>query len=242
MENTELIISINIHENINFLIKQLKNIHKYVTCNYIVIINANNAMYKIISNNASIKNNQNIVLNPISLSKRRFHGSLTKGIYSNIKFALSKYIFNHFIILSSRTFFYRMIDSNIIDNDNKNMSLHGTLYENINICEWHWKNFFKTKLAEYLKNNNLQFGRSMHEGLIFNHIVCQGIVEFIDNNNVIKNNLFTFNDCVEEFSLQSIALLYGGYVTTYSGIDQANKRCKNMDFPHDKYVYKLKRE
>lgn len=46
-------------------------------------------MHKIISNDIFIKNNKNIILNPTSLNKRRFHGSLTEGIYSNIKFALS---------------------------------------------------------------------------------------------------------------------------------------------------------
>jgi hypothetical protein len=84
MIDTELIISVNIHENINFMMKQLENIRKFVICEYIVVINANYQMYHVLTTTQHIVNDKNIVINPEHINKRRFHGSLTRGICSNM--------------------------------------------------------------------------------------------------------------------------------------------------------------
>lgn len=55
MKKVDVIISINVHEKINFLIKQITNIEKYVLLDYIIIINANKQMYHEITINKYIK-------------------------------------------------------------------------------------------------------------------------------------------------------------------------------------------
>ena len=116
MIDTDIVFSINVHNNKDFLIKQIKNISDFVSLNYIVIINANNYMYNEILNCPFIKSNNNIVLNNDYLDKKRFHGSLTKGIYLNMKYAMKNYNFKYFVILSSRNLFYNRITTNDLDN------------------------------------------------------------------------------------------------------------------------------
>ena len=112
MNNFSLIISINVHENINFLFKQLYNIDEYVKMNYLIILNCNNFMFDNLKNNEYILKSKNIVINPIFFEKKRCHGSLLKGIYLNLIYILNKkYIFDRFLILSSRTFFFRKIEN-----------------------------------------------------------------------------------------------------------------------------------
>ena len=47
----KIIISINVHENVNFLFKQLNNIEEYVKIPYAVILNCNNYMYENLKDN-----------------------------------------------------------------------------------------------------------------------------------------------------------------------------------------------
>lgn len=108
----DIIFSINVYENINFLIKQIKNINNYVELNYIIIINSSKYMFNEIFNCEFIKSNNNIILNKDYLDKKRFHGSLTKGIYLNMKYAINNYKFKYFIILSSRNLFYNKLNNN----------------------------------------------------------------------------------------------------------------------------------
>jgi hypothetical protein len=46
---TDFIISINVHENVNFLLKQIDNIKNYVN-NYYIILNCNQFMYNALKN------------------------------------------------------------------------------------------------------------------------------------------------------------------------------------------------
>ena len=61
--------------------------------------------------------------------------------------------------------------------------------------------------------NNLIFSKhdEYHEGLTFDYISSLRVVEFLQNNELIKNDLFEFNCCVEEFALQTISLNLTGY-------------------------------
>ena len=109
MLNTTIVFSINVHEKKEFLIKQLENIKNHVLLDYVIIINPNDFMYKKISESNIIKSQKNIILNPNYLNKKWNHGSLTKGIYLNMKYALDNYEFKYFIILSSRNLFYNKL-------------------------------------------------------------------------------------------------------------------------------------
>ena len=101
----KIIISINVHENVNFLFKQLNNIEEYVKIPYAVILNCNNYMYENLKDNNEINKMNNIFLNEKYFNKKRFHGSLTKGICYNMEYALKKFKFEYFMILSSRNIF-----------------------------------------------------------------------------------------------------------------------------------------
>jgi hypothetical protein len=98
----DVIISINVHEKVSFLIKQLDNIKQNVSCNYAVILNCNDYIHEECKNTILP---ENVYINPEIINKKRFHGSLTHGIYSNMNYALDHFDFKYFIICSSRNFF-----------------------------------------------------------------------------------------------------------------------------------------
>lgn len=247
MIDTDIVFSINVHNNKDFLIKQIKNISDFVSLNYIVIINANNYMYNEILNCPFIKSNNNIVLNNDYLDKKRFHGSLTKGIYLNMKYAMKNYNFKYFVILSSRNLFYNRITTNDLDNLpyiqtygwGRKDSV-GVKFCNLDTSIWHWHSFIQTKLGEYIIANDLLFSSSAHEGLTFNYLSCEKLIFFLDNNDTIKENLFNWNHCVEEFALQTICInLIGNYFYIGNGVSTHYDSSK---LPKNKYVYKTIRD
>ena len=113
----------------------------------------------------------NIHINPEIIEKHKNHGSLTRGIVSNMKYSLQHFKFSYFFILSGRTIFYRDVDIDKFRNYfSKNIwssvkeietNRQGLLeYKN-----WHWPIFIKTKLAKYYFDRNYKLGSSAHEGL-----------------------------------------------------------------------------
>jgi hypothetical protein len=146
-----------------------------------------------------------VFLVSVILNKKRFHGSLLNGIYNNIEYALLNFNFKYFIIASSRS----MFDNNLRLKDLDRISKINYYYNNNNYNEWRWPLFKKTILAKYYLKNNKNLYRSSHEGLVFNENCCLKIFNFLENNPIIKNDLFNFEDCVEEFALQTIAINLG---------------------------------
>ena len=101
----DIIFSINVHENIVFLVEQLENIHFFTShLNIVIAYNCNEFMLKELQNyKFESYENLKIMINPVSIEKYRWHGSLCKGIIKNMEFIKDKNIkFKHFIILSSR--------------------------------------------------------------------------------------------------------------------------------------------
>ena len=149
-----VIISINIHEKVNFLYKQLNNIDNYVKLNYKIILNCNEYMYRQLINNSLINNNSKVIVNKIYFNKRRFSGTLIKGIYFNLLYALDHFDFEYFVILSSRTLFYQELNLNNYKNINKYYTNY--TYKNILKEQWHWTSFLKMKLGTFILKNNQQ--------------------------------------------------------------------------------------
>lgn len=85
----DVIISINVHENFIFLLKQLDNIKRHVHCTYAVLLNCNDYMFQ----KCKKINLPHVYIHPISLNKQRFHGSITNGICNNMQYALTNFIF-----------------------------------------------------------------------------------------------------------------------------------------------------
>ena len=246
MIDTDIIFSINVYADIDFLLSQIINIYKYVDVNYIIILNANEYMYHKLKTNKIIRQMNFIQINPVYLNKRIFHGSLTKGIFSNMEFAMNNYNFKYFIILSSRNLFYNKLNKKAYNKFNKistcsnfnniNHNVRVEEWYNINIKKWHWHSFIKTDLSNYIIKNKLLFSNSAHEGLTFDYLSCKKIISFLNKNNSIKKNLFDWNNCVEEFALQTICINLTGYYYYLGNGTRVHNNVNNL--PKNQFVYK----
>lgn len=66
-------------------------------------------------------------------------------------------------------------------------------------------------LYQYLKDKNLYYSSSPHEGMCFDKESCEYISKFLKDNSKIAENIYTFNHCVEEFAIQSICCNFKDY-------------------------------
>lgn len=116
----DILISINIHENIEFLKEQLENIIYFTNHLKICIIyNCNKYMLDTINESKILEKYDNIklILNPVSIEKKRWHGTLVEGIFKNLEFTFDNNIkFKYFLVLSSRNIFTRKLDLNNVEN------------------------------------------------------------------------------------------------------------------------------
>ena len=197
----DIVFSINVHENKNFILKQLENIKENVQSSYCVIFNCNDLMYQ------ELKNEKipNVFINDKVINKKRFHGSLFHGIYSNMEYALKNMNFRYFIVLSSRTLFFKQLDIIKLQNAFNNKTLQkNAIPKNISQTndKWHWGVFKKTLLSKYYKNLNLYGG--FHEGLMLTYTACNKVIEFFKYNKEIFDELINLNGPVEEFAIQTI--------------------------------------
>jgi hypothetical protein len=235
----DIIISINVHEKITFLLKQLDNIKENVKCNYAVLLNCNDYMYnecKIISLP------ENVYINDEIINKQHDHGSLTHGVYSNIKYSLEYFTFKYLIVSSSRNFFDNSMRLEDLD---KVVSL-GPQYDINDVIEeyndWHWPIFKGTLLAQHFLNNKKKLYASAHEGLMFTYNGCEKIVEFLESNPEIKDDLFNFHKCVEEFALQSIVVNMGEQFYYIGNGCCTEQTLAPNDSSNLKFLYKVRRE
>ena len=245
----QIVFSINVHECLSFLLQQLQNIKEYVTVNYVVIINANDIMFKEIKECQEVISMKNVILYPESLNKRRWHGTLTKGIYLNMCYAIQNFDFRYFIVLSSKNLFYNTLSEDKLDKLVKNEP--GVLYSNLRKRWWHWPSIIHMELAKYLIDNDLYFSESPHEGLGLTYNACQKSIQFLQNNPDIRENAFNWEKCVEEFVFQSLSLNFDGkYFILGNGngtrISSSNDYWVNTEkietLPKNKFLYKTFRK
>jgi len=207
MSTVELIISINVFQMPHFLDKQLASIASHVLSPYIVILNCNDYMFKALKGRALPPN---VHINPEIINKARHHGSLTKGIASNMMYANSQFSYKYFIVLSGRTIFYRSITTANLDALNCNKwanteQMTATQKGAFNANGWHWPKFRITLLAKHYLNAGFRLYESSHEGLTFSKNVTDNIIAFLQTHPDIKENIYNTGWCVEEFALQTIA-------------------------------------
>jgi hypothetical protein len=246
-KKTTIVFSINVHENVKFLQKQIEDIEANVLLDFVVLINANEFMYNEIINNkplmartakASKATKAFIELYPEPINKIHNHGTLTKGIYLNMEYAVRNYDFEYFIVLSSRNLFY-----NTLHKDNYHAMpriSYGATIEQLNYQEWHWRIFLQTKLGHYIIANNWRFCQPYmhHEGLGFDYASSTQIVDFLEKNKDIKEDLFNFNWGVEEFALHSIVLNLTGYYYNIGNWTNDDDFVNIHKLPSDRFVYK----
>jgi hypothetical protein len=246
-KKTTIVFSINVHENVLFLQKQIEDIEANVLLDFVVLINANEFMYHEIMKNkplmartakAAKVSKTNVELYPEPINKIHNHGTLTKGIYLNMEYAVRNYDFEYFVVLSSRNLFY-----NTLHKDNYHAMpriSYGATFEQLNHQEWHWRIFFQTKLSHYIIANNWRFCQAYmhHEGLGFDYASSTQIVDFLEKNKDIKEDLFHFNWGVEEFALHSIALNLTGYYYNIGNWTNDDDFVNIHKLPNDRFVYK----
>jgi hypothetical protein len=237
-----IVFSINVYDNIKALDVLFRNLTEKVLSSYCIILNCNDYMFDILKD----KNlDNNIYLNPHTINKKKHHGSLTKGIVSNMNFAINKFKFDYFVVLSQRNIFYKNVTSYDLTKLTKKWESIEQLKENrmkkFTSTDWFWPSMKNTLLAKYYLKKEYYLNNSEHEGLCFSYNVVNTILNFFDNNKEIANDLFNFNHCVEEFALQTIALnetdlsnLEYGFLNIGHGI-----QLKFNIYKKNKYVRKI---
>jgi len=238
IKKTTIVFSINVHENLKFLQKQIEDIEANVLLDFIILINANEFMYHEIMNSGLLFAKAHVVLYPEFINKIHNHGTLTKGIYLNMEYAVRNYQFEYFVVLSSRNLFY-----NTLREDNYRAIpkiCDGVTIDQLKKNEWHWSIFLQTKLSQYIIANNWRFCQSYmhHEGLMFDHASSTQIVDFLEKNEEIKEDIFQFNWGVEEFSLQSISINLSGYYYNIGNWTNDDDFVNIHNLPSDRFVYK----
>ena len=122
-ERIPLIVSINVHELPTFILHQLAHIRLQLPCAHRIVLNCNDEMFAALrahlppeaysyENSSSSVSAEGsvysaVVVHPQPLNKKRFHGSLLEGIMRNMEFALRRFEFEQFLVLSSRSWFRR---------------------------------------------------------------------------------------------------------------------------------------
>lgn len=244
MEPT-IIVSINVHENLSFLEKQIANIESHLLIPHKVILNCSVAFHKELEERKPFTEKENVVLNPAPLNKKRYHGTLLKGIYSNLKWARNNFSFDYFLILSSRTFFYRTFGVEQLRELPKRESYKTLKNIEKSNKRKRFASFLQTKLARHIKKNGPErFVAGAHEGLFFDAHNCETISSFLESRKAIRDDLFTWKWCVEEFALQTICVFKNGY---YYSIGTGLQTYELHNVPDDMkhmhtYVCKIERK
>ena len=211
----DCVITINVHEKFDFLLKQLQNIRENVTCKYCIVINCNEAMYAECAQRID-ELMSHVHVNDIAFQKRTHHGSLFRGIYQNMVYALGAIDFEYFIVASSRNMFANQLSLSdllqlrlVLDKEHVNKIETANVDAYKTYTSWHWPNFFQSELATKCIEDGTAMYSSPHEGLCFSRKACAAIVEYLEARPSMRDDLFEFNGCVEEFALQTIAVAQG---------------------------------
>ena len=241
----DCIISINVHEKFDFLLKQIKNIKENVFCNYAIILNCNDYMFE--ECNKRVKElTDNVYIHDIILNKKVNHGSLTEGIYNNMVYALDNFRFDFFIVASSRNMFTNELKLD----DLKYLVDKGEPYIEddkpweLKKSTWRWPGLIDTLLVKHYINSNREMYTSPHEGAVYTKNGCRKIVKFLDEHLEIKNELFHFDNAIEEFAFQTISMNSGeNFYYIGNGCCTEGKIGKNdPDNGIFKFMYKVNRE
>ena len=136
--------------------------------------------------------------------------------------------------MSQKTLIVREIDliNDIIKNNYKFQNSY--TYDNLDKNTWYWTDIKKTLLFKYLKDNNKKFTKICSEGLTLNYNSCEKILNFMDKFPKIKDDIFNFNSCMEEFALQCITINHNEPLY-HLGIYHTHL-CNEKDLPKNKFM------
>ena len=247
MYNT-IIFSINVFEDNNengrhgnnklnyyFLKEQILNI-KYNTTDFTevyVILNCNDIIFDRLQNEKLHDEKIKIIVNPEVINKKRFHGSITRGIFSNLKYIVENKInFDYFVVFSSRSILTKKINLDTIYNNMTHSKIkwqemiklnkkffHNSNYYRYKVCEktmehecsepiplWYFNDnrIKETKWFDKFKNDFELIIGGKHEALCFTNIVIKNMYNYMINNNETMEEIYNNKCCVEETVLQTL--------------------------------------
>jgi len=242
-KNYECIISINVHEKFDFLLKQLENIRNHVLCDYAIVLNCNDYMLEVCKQNVLP---ENVYIYPKSLNKKSYHGSLSEGIYNNIVYSLTNFRFDYFIVCSSRSFFGNTLKIEDLDRlvEKRIMYIEDGREWEEKKDTWHWGSNENTLLIKHCLEKKRNVYSSPHEGLVLTENGCKKIKYFLDNNPKIKEELFSFDSVIEEFAFQTISKNMDEdfyYIGNGCCVEEPVGP-NDLNHENPKFMYKTKRE
>lgn len=236
----DYVFSILVHENVEFLLKQLENIKDNVDGDYAIILNCNDHMFEECS---KIKMPDNVYIHDVPINKKYQTGDLLRGIYNNMYYALERFTFDYFITLSSRNMFGNRMTLSDLQNLDPHVEDARPWSEKQTYWGW-WPKLEKSLLVNYYLSQGREVANCAHEGAVFTENGCKFIAQFLETHPDIKNDSFDFDAPMEEFVMVTIATNSGEPVY-YIG-----NGCCNEDHipPNDpngknkKFVFKIKRD
>ena len=175
----ELVISINVFEKLDYLKEQIKNIIFFTRgIKVLIIFSCNDFMFYTLKN---IKfDGIDILINPEIINKKRWHGSLLQGIFSNLNFILLNEIkFNYFLILQTKNFFIKKLIFENIENYFINTSKIINDYKNSN-----YKFIYNTSYNKHFTLDQIKFNKYDKHQLILDEISNNKKYRFFNNHNI----------------------------------------------------------
>jgi hypothetical protein len=163
-----------------------------------------------------------VLINPETSEKRRFHGSLFGGIYSNMLLAIKNYRFDFFIILSSRTLFYRKMT---VEDLKRRITVCGDIQAFRKEEETPKKIvtnsifFYRSKLGSYYTSKKQNLFKRQHEGQTCTYNVCKNVINFLNTHEEFYLEMLNVNFAAEEFVIPTVA---------YNEIDISNGEHKTF--------------
>ncbi len=240
MDYVDVVIAVNVHEDLQFVHRQIRNLQTHLQCSHVIIYHPNRRMGVSLSQCPFIASQPQVLIHPNRLEKRRFHGSLTQGIVENLQLALSRYKFSRFLVLSSRNLFYKPLKfPSSVPDIFLDVDIHRSLPANRGLL---------SRMSEHPKlrgtllgtrHSNWKAVSLAHEGFMFDYAGAIGLDSFLSANIDVSNDLFQYEWCLEESALQTI--LYNQrhpiyHIGVYTGHFGIRRR-----LPSTKYVYKTLR-
>lgn len=242
-ENTkrkyDCIFSILVHENVEFLLKQIENIKENADCNYAIILNCNDAMFEECS---KIQMPDNVFIHDKPLNKKHGTGDLFQGTYNNMCYSLERFEFDYFITLSSRNMFGNRMT--LSDLQNLEPHVEDARPWSEKRTSWWWPKFEKSLIVNYYVSQGQEVVNCGYEGAVFTENGCKHIMQFLETHPDIKQDVFGFDAPMEEFAMATIATNSGEPVY-YIGNGCCNEdriTPNNPNGKNAKFVFKIKRD
>tara|TARA_B100000614_G_C14558887_1_gene496489 strand:+ start:412 stop:1170 length:759 start_codon:yes stop_codon:yes gene_type:complete len=216
-----ILLSINTYTN-KYTKKQIESIDQFCMFDSITIVYNLDPKYDetdLIKFQNSFQNSKiKIIINPERIKKKRFHGSIVQGIFSNL-LHMSNQNFDYVMILSERCIFFDYLtldDMSILkplEPTHKYTHLTHSSVESTNYPnKWHWKRFTNNNIYKKALDKGGVFG-GLHEALTIDGYSYKKLINFIQTFDI--SDIYLLNACAEEFVPYSIIFLVDGKIANF---------------------------